>query len=231
VTSALGALAAAVAALVDDHDTIGMLTQLSLDLVEVTGAEGAGLMVVNAGGRLEVLATSSHQARELDLYELQTGEGPCVDAQRTGHVVHEESDAITARWPAFGPRLIDTGSLAVHAAPMVWQGRLIGALNVFLPGPVGLDEDLTTTVQAFADIGTIALIQAGLPSVDVAGLTHAALEKRTIIEQAKGVLAVTHEVDPAEAFDLLLAQAGHDRRRLDVVAAQTIHAASRRTTH
>jgi ANTAR domain/GAF domain len=231
VSRALHALAAAVAALVEDHDLIGMLSQLTVDLVDARAGMAAGLMMVDGAGPLEVLAASSHQAREIDLYELQTGEGPCLDAFRAGRLVHEEgAERISARWPEFGPRLVDLGCLAVHASPMLWRGQTIGALNIFFPVPDPLDAEGVAMVQAFADVATIAVVQAGLPPVDLAGLTQDALQKRTVIEQAKGVIAVTHGVDVGAAFDLLRDRARNESRGLDVVARDVIQAAIRRTT-
>jgi hypothetical protein len=226
VTAASTALAAAAASVVVEHDTVGALTQLSIDFASLAGASAVGIMIADGDGPLEVLAASAHVARELDLYELQSGEGPCLDAYASGGQVHEETAArITARWPRFGPALVDVGFGSVYACPLRWRGSSIGALNVFLPTDAGLDRETQVVAQAFADIATIAVIQAGIPAFNLAALTHDALQKRTVIEQAKGVLAVTQELDMEGAFQFLLDSSRRDGRRLDVVAQEVIAAA------
>jgi hypothetical protein len=50
-----------------------------------------------------------------------------------------------------------------------------------------------------------------------------ALESRIVIEQAKGALSVTHDLSPADAFQLLRRQARSERRNIHTVAAEVVH--------
>ena len=64
---------------------------------------------------------------------------------------------------------------------------------------------MRSTVQALADVATIGILQErAIRESDVARqqLQHA-LNSRVLIEQAKGVLAYTHNVNMDEAFTLL----------------------------
>jgi AmiR/NasT family two-component response regulator len=54
-----------------------------------------------------------------------------------------------------------------------------------------------------------------------------ALDGRTVVEQAKGVLAVQESLDPAEAFDRLLERADSLGLPLAVLAAGVVEAAQR----
>ncbi len=224
MTTAGSALAAAAASLVVEHDVVGTLTTLVADCAEVLGAGAAGLMLSGEDGPLEVVASWPHHARDLEDYEVQADEGPCLDAFRTGEVVHLESAAAALeRWPAFGPRLVAAGLASVHACPMRWHGSVIGALNVFLAGDDGVAPDLHAVVQAFADVATVVVVHAGLPPVtDVWALTHSALESRTVIEQAKGVVAAQRDIDVDQAFGWLMAEAARTGRPLDVLARAVI---------
>ncbi|HEV3504638.1 MAG TPA: ANTAR domain-containing protein, partial [Actinomycetes bacterium] len=49
-----------------------------------------------------------------------------------------------------------------------------------------------------------------------------ALDHRSLIEQAKGVIMQRRGVDQQAAFELLRAQARSSRRRLDEVALETV---------
>jgi hypothetical protein len=51
---------------------------------DLTSADALGLLVRTAAGNLEMLSATSHQAAELELYQLQHDSGPCLDSIRTG---------------------------------------------------------------------------------------------------------------------------------------------------
>jgi GAF domain-containing protein len=228
VKAPAAALAAAAAALVTDHDMIGTLTRLCVDCAEVSGAAAAGIMLSAESGQLEVMTASSHRAEELDIYEIQAGQGPCIDAFNSGAAVGCASPAgIAARWPGFAVKAAAAGFQAVQACPMRWRASSIGAINVFFASPGTLTAGQRQVVQAFADIATIAVIHiAGPQQRDLAGLTHIALAARAVIEQAKGVISAQTGMDMAAAFERLRVVADDTGAPLEVLARQTIDTAS-----
>jgi hypothetical protein len=224
------ALASAAAALVVDHDTVGTLSRLCVHCADVVGATTVGIMLADASGQLEVMAASSHEAEELDLYELQAGEGPCIDAFHTGASTSCASvEQTLARWPVFGAGAAAAGYQAVQACPLRWRGLTIGAINVFFASPGSLVDEERQIVQAFADIATVAVIQMTGPGAgDVAGILRSALAKRAIIEQAKGVLAAQTGLSISAAFDHMLALSNDSGTRLETLAREIIDAAIRK---
>ncbi|WP_433004353.1 ANTAR domain-containing protein [Kribbella sp. CA-294648] len=221
---ALHELALASAGLLGTGDVIGMTTSLLAGCARATGASAAGLVVVRPDdGRLELLASTSHRAHELELYQLQVDEGPCVDAVRTGAAVTAAgSDEIADRWPSVTEAMRQAGFDAVHAAPMLWRGEALGALNLFFPDQESSGE-IGEIAQTFADMVTIAIVHSGrLTALDLAERFRAALDQRIVIERAKGVLAYVEDVPLDEAFELLLALAGDSGEPLGEVAARVI---------
>ena len=73
--------------LVDDFDVVELLTRLADRYVELLDVDAAGLMLVGPEGGLRVVASSSEAMRVLELLELQSAEGPCVDCHRAGEPV------------------------------------------------------------------------------------------------------------------------------------------------
>src|SRR6202521_6010915 len=73
--------------LVTDFDVVELLTRLADRCVEVLGVGAAGLMLVAPDGDLRVMASSSEAMRLLELFELQSQEGPCLDCYRAGQPV------------------------------------------------------------------------------------------------------------------------------------------------
>src|SRR5687767_3890126 len=118
--------------LVADFDVVELLTLLTDRCVDVLEVDAAGLMLVSVEGDLRVMASSSDAVRMLELFQVQSQEGPCLDCYRAGRpVVNEDLTALDERWPRFTPEALAGGFRAVHAVPMRLRGNILGALNLF----------------------------------------------------------------------------------------------------
>jgi GAF domain-containing protein len=224
------ALAQMLGALVREHETADLLAELVQDCAALLPADAAAVLVTDGDRGLELLSATSHRAGELEVYQAQHGNGPCVDTLRTGApVVAIGSDEITGRWPDVGRVIVDSGFRAVHAFPMVWHGKPLGGLNVFSEEPVPLGTVPRQLAQNFADVATLALAQPGVLEDDELGeRISAALEGRVVIEQAKGVLAHLLGVDSASAYDHLLRRAVDTGSTLSATAREVIRQAHER---
>jgi GAF domain-containing protein len=206
--------------LVDDFDVIDFLHVLAERCVELLGISAAGLLLTDQRDALQVVAASSERTRLLELFQLQTDQGPCVDCFRTGQPVSVSDLARTSRWPRFVAAATEVGFAAVHAVPMRLRTEVIGALNLFDSEPGALDEGTLRIGQALADVATIGLLQQrAIRHRDALTeqLQHA-LNSRILIEQAKGVLAERLQLDVADAFALLRNSARSQNRRLSELA-------------
>lgn len=102
--------------LVADFDVVELLTVLTDGCVDVLDVGAAGLMLATPGGDLRVLASSSEAMRLLELFELQSQEGPCLDCYRAGQpVVNQDLAVVNGRWPRFAPKALAAGFHSVHA--------------------------------------------------------------------------------------------------------------------
>ena len=91
--------------LVVGFDVIDFLHTLVERSVELLAADAAGLMLADQQGRLEVVAASSEEARVLELFELQSSQGPCMDCFTTGRAAgqyrcHPDDRSVAACSPA-----------------------------------------------------------------------------------------------------------------------------------
>ncbi|MGN9810928.1 GAF and ANTAR domain-containing protein [Micromonospora sp. BQ11] len=203
--------------LVDDFDVIEFLHVLTERCVDLLGVSAAGLLLTDQRDTLQVVAASSERTRLLELFQLQTDQGPCLDCFRTGQPVSVADLNLTpARWPRFAAAAAEVGFAAVHALPMRLRSEVIGALNLFEVRPGALDEGKLRIGQALADVATIGLLQQrAIHRRDM--LTEqlqTALNSRVLIEQAKGILAERLQVDVGQAFALLRDGARSHNRRL-----------------
>lgn len=189
--------------LVDDFDVVELLTLLADRCVEVLTVSAAGLMLAAPEGDLRVVASSSEEMRLVELFELQSQEGPCLDCYRTGEPALSRNLAgDEARWPRLVPVALKAGFRSVHALPMRLRGVTIGALNLFQAGEGELDDADIVVARALADVATIAILQhrAALQAHIVIDQLNHALQSRIAIEQAKGVIAERSRIDMDEAF-------------------------------
>jgi len=209
--------------LVDDFDVIDFLQTLALRCTELLAVDAAGIMLADAGGALQVAASSVDEARMVELYELQNDEGPCLDCFRTGAAVVNVADP-GRRWPRFHAHATAAGFPSTHALPMQLRGQVIGTLNLFLTTRRALDETAVHLGQALADVATIALIQqrSRHEAEMLAHQLQAALTSRILIEQAKGILAERNGITPDAAFAILRRRARTDQIRLADLAQRVI---------
>ena len=209
--------------LVDDFDVVDLLSLLADRCVAALDVDAAGVMLAAPSGALQVLASSSDAMRTLELFELQADEGPCLDAFRSGEpVVNVELAAVVDRWPSFAPRAVGDGFAFVHSLPMRHRKRILGAVNLLRSEPTPLAADDIAAAQALADIATIAIVQHQL-AVDARTLNDQlamALNSRVIIEQAKGKIAQSANLDMDQAFRRLRGHARNHNLRLADLAGQ-----------
>lgn len=209
-SSPVRALAAATSALVDTYDVTDVLAGVLPRAVAVLGAQAAGILVLQDGASLELLSSTSHVASEIELYQAQASEGPCVDCLAGPKPVSVfGKDDLVSQWPVVGPAMVASGYLGVHAEPLRWHGRALGGLSLFFRTAEPLTEDARALAQAFADITTLALVQTQEPSDrELAAHIRAALDARTVVEHAKGVLMQAQDLDSDAAYTALRTQAG-----------------------
>ena len=211
--------------LVDDFDMIDFLHTLTERSVELLQADAAGLILADPQDQLHVLASTTDQARVLELFELQNSEGPCLDCFVTGQpVVNIDLAEVEARWPRFHAATTAAGFRSVHALPLRLRGQVIGAMNLFCRDQSNLSDDDIAVGQALSDIATIGLLQERTVRRGeiVAEQLQGALNSRILIEQAKGVLAERAGIGVDAAFAVLRTYARRNGRHLSAVAAAVI---------
>ena len=211
--------------LVDEFDLVDFLHTVAVDAAEVTGAAAVGVMLADHGG-LSPMASSNEDARLLELFQVQHAEGPCLDCYSSGEEVADvEIASSTARWPAFAPRAIELGFTTTHCFPLRLRDQVIGAMNVFRAQDSFLGDDERRVARALADVATIALMQErGLRRAEeLTEQLQFALNSRIVIEQAKGAVARTVDVDVDEAFNILRRYARRHQVKLTDLAREVLN--------
>ena len=209
-----------------EADVVELLSALTEDCARLLDVQAAGLLLADERAVLHVMAASSEQVAHVEAMQLQRAEGPCLDCFHGGRPVSSpELEQHTDRWPRFVPAALAAGFASVHAVPLRLRDTVLGALGLFggQPGPLS-PADLTLA-QGMADVASIALVQerAATDRQAVNDQLQAALSSRVVLEQAKGVLSHTADVDMPTAFAMLRRYARDHNLRLSDLATAVVH--------
>lgn len=213
--------------LVAGYDLIEFLQTLTERCVELLEVDAAGLLLADAGGRLQLVAASTERARVAELFQIQNDEGPCLDSYRSGQAViisDIRSAQAAARWPQFAAAAREMGFAGVHAIPMRLRDQVIGTMNLFSSAPGGLEPAVARAARTLVDVATIGILQERAVHQQelVASQLQVALNSRVMIEQAKGILAERLEMTPDEAFVMLRRYARNHNHPLTQLAEDVI---------
>ncbi|QHC67262.1 GAF and ANTAR domain-containing protein [Rathayibacter oskolensis] len=211
--------------LVDDYDTVELMQTLVDRSASLFEAASAGLVLRDAHGVAEVLASTDEDSRLIGLLQLHEDAGPCMECLHTGEavVVADIRDA-PPEWDRFRERALELGLRSVHCVPLRLRSECIGSLNLFGTTPGLLADEDVAVVQAFADVATIGILhQRALEESDlVRSQLQRALDSRVVIEQAKGAVAYSRDISTEEAFDVLRRHARSTSTALTVIASRVL---------
>lgn len=211
--------------LVSDFDVAELMSQLADACIELLEVDAAGLMLIDASGELQLVASAPDLMHDLEAFELQSEEGPCLDTIRTGKaVINVDVLQARERWPRFTAEALAAGIRSTHALPLRLRGDLIGAMNLFSRAEHHLSDGDVALGQALADVATISLLQQR-PTGDQSFLAEqlqVTINTRILIEQAKGLLAERSGLHPADTYPYLRTYARNHGQTLHSVAWQVI---------
>lgn len=211
--------------LVDDYDVVDMLVQLTTHAASLLDVSSAGLLLSDGRGALHLAASSSERTQHLEMFQLQQDEGPCLDCYHEGEpVVVPDLDEEEERWPQFCAAARAVGFRSVHALPMRLRDTVLGTLGLFGEEVGSLDDDDLALAQALVHVASVAIVNersASDRAVVNAQLQHA-LTSRVVVEQAKGVIAHSGNLEMDAAFAVLRRYARDHGRKLSDVAAEIV---------
>jgi transcriptional regulator with GAF, ATPase, and Fis domain len=211
-----------VAGLVDGEDLVELYVNLTQSCADLLDVASAGLLLADTGGLLHVAAASSESLRDLDLFQLQRNEGPCLDCFRGGVVVvAPDLSADADRWPHFAAAAQAVGFVSVHALPLRLHQAVLGALGLFGTAPGRLSRRDLELAQSLAHVAAVALV-AGRAAADrtlVNEQLQRALDSRVKLEQAKGLISQLGDIGVDQAFAAIRRYARDHNMRLGDVAA------------
>jgi hypothetical protein len=195
-------------------------TSLCAAGVDVLGLTGVGLMLLS-GTRLDCVAVSDEATGDIEALELMVGEGPCLDAFRTGTACFDENlaDDRPVTWGAFREAALAVGVRAAFGFPVVVADVCIGVLNCHRDRAGRLTETQVADARVVAEVSgrNIVSWQADAPPGRLAWQLEQSGHHRVVVHQAAGRVSVQANVSVSDAMALMGAHAfSHDSTLLDI---------------
>lgn len=211
--------------LVDDYDVVDLLQVLVDACHDLLGSTAAGILLADARGELEVVASTSEASRLVELMQLSAQAGPCIESFRAGRRVSvPDIEHSSESWVQFRAAALAHGFRSMDALPLRLRDVTIGTLNLMREASGAAADDDIMAAQAFADVATIGILhERSIRESSVLSMQlQAALNSRIVIEQAKGVVSHTRGVSIDEAFLLIRQYARSHNLGLSAVAARLV---------
>lgn len=182
-------------------------------------------ITVHYGGDLLTVATSDMRASLIDLEQYTVGDGPCLEALRTGEVVEVTDQLTDTRWNGYAPRARAQGVRSTLCLPLLVDGRSMGALNLYSTDRANaFGDEIREQATAFAGRASVALTLTirHAEQASTSQQLEEALASRSVIDQAIGMLMAEQRCDAHTAFDLLRRHSQNHNRKLREVAEELI---------
>ncbi len=182
-----------------------------------TAADDCGLLFMRTHRSIETVAATSDRVRELHQLQLDLDEGPCLAAIRedTSYVVVDtETDESWPTWGALAAQLGIRSALCIRLESIT---RTYGALNLFAESVGAFAQADLTIGQNFARHASVALSTAYVKE----GL-QIAIDARTFVGQAQGILMGRYGITAERAFEYLRRRSQQENVKLGDIAHDVI---------
>jgi len=206
------------------------LTQVANFAVRaIPGAEGAGLTMLQED-RADTVVTTAAFVTQVDEVQYAIGQGPCISAAREGETVVSGSLGADKRWPLFGSRVARLGVHSALSLPLRTPDGVLGAMNIYAHAKSVFDDRAAMVGELFAVPAAIAVQNAQVldQTKRMATQLKVALDSRSVIDRAIGILIIRNGVTEEEALARLRTLSQKEHQKLQVTAHSVVDEALRR---
>jgi GAF domain-containing protein len=202
------------------------LTEVLTDITRIAaagipGAESTSITLLR-NDKPYTAAHHGEMALAADELQYEKGYGPCMDAGRGGVLLRIDDTETEERWPDYVRHAqTEAGVRSSLSVPLPYQGSSIGALNNYSSRPAAFasPESLEAGLEVAEIVAvTVANADAHWKLGEQARNMRIAMESRSVIEQAKGVLMAQRRVTAEQAFEILREASQRYNRKLREIA-------------
>lgn len=170
------------------------------------------------------VAVSNPLAGVMDEVQYKLDQGPCLQALSTGQVVIIDDVGTEQRFGDYTTHAREHKALSSVSIPLWVAGTSVGALNSYSQTAHAFDEAVRAELIALAAQAQVFLELAlrVAEQSSVVDQLHSAMQTRSTIDQALGIVMTRQRCTAAEAFTLLRSISQSRNRKIVDVAADLI---------
>ena len=188
----------------------------------VRDCHAAAISLAHRRGRVHTRAYTHDAALGGDLLQYTLGEGPCLAGAWEERIVHSADLSSDARWPTWGPRVAaDHGMHSLLCFQLFTLGESLGALSLYSRRAGAFDQEARDDGFALASHIAVAVAAAQNAAQNTEQLSHA-VDSRTLIGQAVGIVMERYRLEPAAAFHVLTQVSAQTDARVRDVARELV---------
>lgn len=209
----------------DAAEFLSGLSKLAAAAVsEAAGDEVECAVTIKIRRKPSTAAGSSTRAVELDHLEQAVGDGPCIKALRDMSPVVIDDVASDLRWPELSRKFMEAGVHSSLGVPLEIGNGASAALNFFASKPNVFTPNVYDKAVGFAAAAhsTLQLSVRINSAQNRAEDLEAAMESRTAINLACGVIMAQNRCSQAEAMEILTKVSSNRNRKLRDIATELI---------
>lgn len=186
--------------------------------VAVVGCDCAGVLLTRKGSQFDA-ATAIHPiAEKADKLQIELQAGPGIVALADARTTLVTDTGTDTRWPRWAAGMRDLHLGSVLAVPLWTSKSTLGALNLYAGSPRWFVTDALAAAEVFGRHASIAISSAK----QVESLSQA-VDARTLIGRAQGILMERFAIDDQSAFEVLRRCSQNTNTKLKEVARILVH--------
>jgi GAF domain-containing protein len=190
---------------------------VDLAVASIDGCDYAGVTLRHGGGKVSTPAATDPLVDQLDGWQYELNEGPCLDAAFVEDVCVIEDINREDRWPNWAPRAASLGVQSVLSVRLATERNSVGALNLYSKALFAYDDDQILTAGIYASHAA-----AAIATVEQIGGLNTGMQTRHMIGMAQGLLMQRYALSQEQAFKFLTRISQDSNVKLRDVAAKII---------
>ncbi|TDK27959.1 ANTAR domain-containing protein [Arthrobacter crusticola] len=215
----------------ESTDVLDFLTDLAVLAVKQLSPAGMPLessTTLIRPRKAGTVASSSPRAARMDEFQYRVGNGPCLEAARTRRTVYVGDLERDTRWPEYREATAGSGIRSVLGVPIALDGEAAASLNLYSALPDGFDEQAREAAGSFARQAsrTLRLAVRIAALTDTAQNLRAAMQSRTTINLAAGIVMAQNGCSHEAAIEILMKASNIRNTKLREVAAAVVASAA-----
>jgi GAF domain-containing protein len=194
--------------------TLQRVVNLAVETIE--GCDYAGI-TMRRGRKVDTPAATDPLVNQLDEWQYQDSEGPCIDAVFVNDMYVIEDMNTEDRWPHWAPKAASLGIQSILSVRLATHQAVVGGLNLYSKALYAYGEDQVLTAGIYAAHASNAI--AATTKVDQLGT---GMQTRHMIGMAQGLLMQRYGLSEEQAFQFLTRTSQDGNTKLRDIAAQII---------